>query len=432
MNNLKSILLLLTGMFLFQCTNPTSEETELSTELSFTNNNGGITLPNGFQAVVVADSVGSARHIAVRDNGDIYVALRVKKKGGGIAALRDTNQDGTADQVEYFGETTGTGMAIHDDYLYFSSKTEVFRVPLDDNLVPGGDVDTVISGFPEQGQHASKPFTFDKKENMYVTVGGPSNACQEEARTKGSPGIDPCPQLEWHGGIWRFDANQTGQTQQQDGHRYATGIRNAVALDWNNQTGALYAVQHGRDQLGTLWPDLYNDKQNAQLPSEDFLLIKEGYNFGWPYTYYDWQKNKRMVVPEYGGDGEKTAEAGKYQDPILTFPGHWAPNDLTFYEGDQFPSRYLHGAFIAFHGSWNRAPEPQAGYNVAFVPMSGEQPSGDYEIFADGFAGKDSFTAPSDATSRPTGVTVGPDGSLYVTDSVKGKIWRIVYTGDAE
>lgn len=432
MNSLKNILLLLTGILLYQCSNPTSKETDLPIDFNFTENNGGITLPDGFQAVVVADNVGSARHIAVRENGDVYVALRAKKEGGGIAALRDTNRDGKADEIKYFGDTTGTGIAIHEGYLYSSSKTEVFRVLLDDHLVPTGDVETVITGFPKQGQHASKPFTFDKEGNIYVTVGAPSNACQEEARTKGSPGMDPCPQLEWHGGVWKFDADQTGQTQQEDGHRYATGIRNAVALEWSNDAGALYAVQHGRDQLNTLWPDHFDDKQNAKLPSEDFLLLKDGYNFGWPYTYYDGQKDNRMVAPEYGGDGVKTAEDGKYQTPIMTFPGHWAPNDLTFYEGDQFPSRYQHGAFIAFHGSWNRAPEPQAGYNVVFVPMSGEQPSGDYEIFADGFPGKDTFTAPSDATSRPTGVTVGADGSLYVTDSVKGKIWRIVYTGNTE
>src|SRR5690606_20515971 len=149
--------------------------------------------------------------------------------------------------------------------------------------------------------------------------------------------------------------------------------------------------------------------------------------FGWPYTYFNGLKNQRMIAPEYGGDGIRTAEIGHYDTPILAFPGHWAPNDLTFYEGNQFPDRYRHGAFVAFHGSWNRAPQPQAGYNIAFVPFSGEHPSGDYEIFADGFPGVDTLSSPSDAISRPTGVTVGPDGSLYITDSVKGKIWRIVY-----
>lgn len=432
MKFIKTLFIILAPVAIFQCTETAKEQTEKEIQFAFAADNAGLVLPDGFKAVVVADSVGTARHIAVRDNGDIYVALRDLENGSGIVALRDTNRDGVADRTEYFGETTGTGIDIFGDNLYFSSKTEIYRIPLDDNLVPTGQVDTVISGFPEQSSHAAKTFTIDDNGNLYVNVGAPSNACMEETRTKGSPGMDPCPQLEWQGGIWMFDAAVTNQTQQEDGYHFATGIRNAVALEWNDNANALFAVQHGRDQLNTLWPEFYTDAQNAVLPSEDFLLIKEGSNFGWPYTYFDGIKNQRMIAPEYGGDGVKTSENGKFDNPILTFPGHWAPNDLTFYEGEQFPERYHHGAFVAFHGSWNRAPEPQAGYNIAFVPMSGDQPSGDYEIFADGFPGVDSFTSPGDAEYRPTGVTVGPDGSIYITDSTNGKIWRIVYQEPSE
>lgn len=417
---------------IFQCTSEPDDSQKPEEQLAFSPDNDGLVLPAGFKAVVVADSVGQARHITVRENGDIYVALRSLKNGSGIVALRDTNMDGRADQTKYFGETSGTGIDIFADNLYFSSTTEVFRVPLDEDLVPSGQVETVVTGFPEQRSHAAKSFAIDDHANLYVNVGGPSNACMEEARTKGSKGMDPCPQLEWQAGIWMFDATEINQNQQEDGYHYATGIRNAVAIDWNEAVDALYVVQHGRDQLNTLWPDYYTEEDNAVLPSEDFLLVRDGSNFGWPYTYYDGLKNKRMIAPEYGGDGVKTADPDQYDDPILAFPGHWAPNDLTFYKGDQFPERYREGAFIAFHGSWNRAPQPQAGYNIAFVPMSGDLPSGDYEIFADGFPGIESFTAPSDAQSRPTGIAVGPDGSLYISDSVKGKIWRIVYVGLAE
>jgi glucose/arabinose dehydrogenase len=113
--------------------------------------------------------------------------------------------------------------------------------------------------------------------------------------------------------------------------------------------------------------------------------------------------------------------------PIMAFPGHWAPNDVLFYTGDMFPARYRNGAFIAFHGSWNRAPRPQAGYFVAFVPFNGDMPSGDYEIFAKGFTGTDTLRSPDAARYRPMGLAQGPDGSLYIADSQKGRIWRVIY-----
>jgi len=112
----------------------------------------------------------------------------------------------------------------------------------------------------------------------------------------------------------------------------------------------------------------------------------------------------------------------------MAFPGHVAPNDLLFYTGDMFPERYKNGAFIAFHGSWNRAPEPQEGYYVVFVPFDGENPSGDWEVFADGFAGEEVIESTSDAEYRPCGLAQGPDGSLYVVDSNEGKVWRIIHS----
>lgn len=406
-----------------------TQQPDSGQKLNFDDNNGEITLPNNFKAVVVA-TLGSARHITAGDNGDLYVALANPHDGKGIAALRDEDNDGKADITKYFGEYTGTGIQLHNGYLYFGSDTSIVRYKMNgDELVPGGEPETVVSGFPTQSQHAAKSFTFDQSGNMYVNIGAPSNACQEETRTPESPGMKPCPQLESHAGIWQFNATTTGQTLQ-DGHRYATGIRNAVALDWNNEAGQLYVAQHGRDQLGSLWSDYYTDEDNAALPAEEFFLVNDGDNFGWPYAYYDWQKKQKMLAPEYGGDGKTPAEKGKYEDPIMAFPGHWAPNDLLFYSGSQFPEKYRNGAFIAFHGSWNRAPEPQQGYKVVFVPFDGKNPSGDYEEFADGFAGTDTLESPGNAKYRPMGLALHKDGSLYISDSQKGRIWRIVYTGE--
>jgi len=416
-----------------------NESIEANPEIVCAPDNGGITLPEGFCASLVVDSLGPARHIAAAPNGDLYVKTRSEE--GGIAALRDTTGDFRADIIERFSNMTPmgsgilweTGMVIHDGYLWASNTEAVYRWPMpeDGALVPEGDPEIVVSGFPEQRSHDSKSIAFDDNGYLYVNVGAPSNACQEQPRTPGSPGLDPCPQLERQAGIWRFHADSLGQTQQEDGIRYATGIRNVVGLDWNTETGALFVMQHGRDQLHTLWPDLYTQEQSAELPAEEMLRLTEGANAGWPYCYYDWQQEKKVLAPEYGGDGEEVGRCSEFLDPAVAFPGHWAPNALHFYRGEHFPERYRGGAFIAFHGSWNRAPLPQQGYRVSFVPFENGAPAGDYETFADGFAGTDSLESPSAAEYRPMGLAMGPNGELYISDSQKGRVWRVVYTGES-
>jgi glucose/arabinose dehydrogenase len=399
--------------------------------------NGGLELPDGFGAVIVARNLGRGRHIVVRENGDIYMTLLRPNNGGAIVGLRDTDGDGAADERVFFNPDLqrATGLALHDGFLYAASSTEVVRYELGDALKPTGEAEVIVSGFRGDNQHHAKTLAFDEAGNLYVNVGANSNACQERMRTPGSPGMRPCPQLEYQAGVWRYDANATGQTHPADGERYATGLRHCVAIDWrpafegDTAEPALYVVQHGRDQLNTLFPDHYDASANAELPAEEFHRLERGSDAGWPYTYWDPQRGERMVAPEYGGDGETPAEDGLYQDPIDSFPAHWAPNDLVFYTGEQFPSRYRRGAFVAFHGSWNRAPKEQAGYKVVFVPFGADGlPSGEHETFAEGFAGVHPIRSPRQAEHRPCGVAVGPDGSLYITDSVKGFVWRVFRT----
>jgi glucose/arabinose dehydrogenase len=407
---------------------PSCKQSDKTDGLTTDPENGGIDLPGGFTALIMADSLGRGRHIAVRSNGDVFLALQDLRNGKGIVALRDTTGDGKADVVAYFGDLPGTGIHIHKDYLYFAHDTVILRYKLREHeLLPDPSPETIVTGFNREYQHAAKTIAFDNAGNLYVNIGAPSNACQQNDRTPGSPGMDPCPILENYGGIWRFKDDLQDQTQAANGYRFATGLRNCVAIEWNDAVNNLYVVQHGRDQLNQFFPELYSDEDNANLPAEEFFLLEEGDDCGWPYCYFDDQKGQKVLSPEYGGNGDSIGRCAEKKDPVMSFPAHTAPNDLIFYSGDLFPGRYKQGAFIAFHGSWNRAPQIQEGYYVAFIPFEGRLPAADWEIFANGFAGKDPVVSPGDAVHRPMGLAVGPDGSLYISDSVRGTIWRILY-----
>ena len=272
------------------------------------------------------------------------------------------------------------------------------------------------------------PFIIDDKGTMYVDVGTATNACQLQNRQTGSPGADPCTELETRGGIWRFDANKTNP-QFSPAARYATGLRNAEGFAFD-ASGRLLVTMHGRDQLHANWPKLYKPTEEATLPAEELLLLKPGGDYGWPECYYDGVQHKRVLAPEYGGDGGKRVGVCATKiDPVASLPAHWAPNAMVRYDKSKFPERYRSGVFIAFHGSWDRAPYPQGGYNVVFQPLSGDRASGNCEVFADGFAGK--LETPGGAAHRPSGLAVGPDGSLYVSDDIRGRIYRIEYRGGA-
>ncbi|HUQ65179.1 MAG TPA: PQQ-dependent sugar dehydrogenase [Flavitalea sp.] len=385
-------------------------------------------LPQGFTSVSIAENVGKNRHVAVGPNGDLYVKLGQLKNGKGIIVLKETN--GKAKAINSFGDFGGTGIAIKNGYVYASNNQEVFRFKLNDKgtVDPSQKAEKIVTGLISRRQHEAKPITLDNEGNIYVTIGAPSNSCQVKDREKGSMGQDPCSLLDSTGGIWQFKADKLNQTYK-DGVRYATGIRNAMGIEWNDEVNDLYATQHGRDGLFQMFPEMYDEKQGAELPAEEMLRVRKGSDFGWPYCYYDQMLNKKILAPEYGGDKTKQGRCEGVETPVVAFPGHWAPNDIIFYTGNQFPEKYRHGAFIAFHGSWNRAPLKQQGYKVVFVPLKDGQLSGEYEVFADGFIGAPDIDSPDEAKSRPCGLAQAADGSLYISDSVTGHIWKISYKG---
>jgi glucose/arabinose dehydrogenase len=394
--------------------------------------NGGLTLPQGFCAAVVADGLGAARHMAVSPRGDLYVMLRRSAetaRPGAIVALRDADRDGRFEQQERFGAgLNGTAIVWRNNALYVGTDTRIVRLRMTpDALVPASEPETIVE-FPAQRSHAAKPFAFGSNGELFVHVGAPSNACQEPDRRAGVPGRQPCALLGLHGGIWKYDAEGTGQ-QHSEANRYATGMRHTTSLRVNPATGTIFQVQHGRDQLDTMWPQHFTAQQNADLPAEELQRLRQGANWGWPYCYFDLLQNKRVVMPEYGGDGKAEGDCAKYDKPLAVFPAHNAPLDLLFYTGAQFPAEYRSGVFITFHGSWNRSPLPMDGYNIRFVPFNGDAPSGPHRVFASGFPGKAQIMAPGEAAHRPTGLAQAPDGSIYVAEDTKGRIWRISYVG---
>jgi glucose/arabinose dehydrogenase/mono/diheme cytochrome c family protein len=403
-------------------------------------NNAGITLSPGFCATIFADNLGHARHLVVAPNGVVYVNTWSgryyhfgKVPAGFLVALKDTKGDGHADVVKRFGPSFaqgaagGTGIAYYNGAIYAEEKDKIVRYALTPGeIAPKGPPEIVVSGMPLGGDHPMHPFIIDPRGNLYVDMGSATNSCQVKNRTLDSPGIDPCAELSTRGGTWRFDANQRDQ-KFSPAERFVTGLRNGEGFAFDTD-GRLFATQHGRDQLSQNFPQFFNVHQGANLPAEELVVERQGDDFGWPECYFDGMVQKRLVLaPEYGGDGKKVGVCAQKQEPVAFFPAHWAPNDLLIDNFATFPAAYRGGAFIAFHGSWNRAPEPQGGYNVVFQPLKNGKADGDFVVFADGFAGP--IKDPGLAHFRPTGLAAGPDGALYISDDVHGRIWRVVAKG---
>jgi glucose/arabinose dehydrogenase len=385
--------------------------------------NGGIILPKGFCAVVVADSLPAPRHMVVMPNGDLYVSsMRT-----GMFGLRDTNGDGRANVVQDWGGTFHSSeVAVRDGYLYSDATTAILRFPIKSgSLTASGPADTLIGGLPPGG-HSAKTFVIGDDGTLYLNIGSRTNSCQTKDRALEIPGVDPCTERDSRAGIWAFRTDRIHQTPA-DGLHYGTGIRNSVGMAINPADKTLYVMQHGRDQLAANWPKYFDDAKSAETPAEELFHVTKGDDFGWPYCYFDRQVGKKLMAPEYGGDGKTVGRCASYKSNVASFPGHWAPNGLAFYTGQSFPARYRNGVFIAFHGSWNRAPLPQGGFNVVFQPMQNGKASGEYEVFAHGFMPANA--GPTTKARRPTGLAVGPDGSLYIADDLGGRIWRVIYTG---
>jgi glucose/arabinose dehydrogenase len=367
-------------------------------------------LPDGFCAIVVADTVGHARQIAVRSNGDIFVArLTSRRDSGGVTAIR-------GDSIERFGSGATHGLVLaSDSSLYVSTAHEVLHYRFVNNqLTPIRRVDTVVLGLPS-GPIPSHSLAIDARGMLLVNIGALQDGC--EKRT-------PCPDLATSAGIWRFDTGKRDQTIK-DGTRIATGLRDAVALAVNPRDTMIYAVADGPDSLHERFAQIDPFVAATHPAVEMVRIVSVRADYGWPYCYYDLVAGTRVQSPEYGGDGKQVGTCDRVIRPLVAFPAHWDPMALLFPRAGTLPANYASGVFVAFHGSSHRNPLPEDGYVVTFTPMKNGTPSIDYQIFADGFAG--SMKSPTGALHRPAGLAQGADGSLYVSDDKGGRIWKITY-----
>ena len=395
----------------------------------------GLKLPPGFRASVVADHLGVLRHLAFRDNNDLYVSTQWNVTGtsGDVIAIH-LNKDHAADQTQHFGVMAGgTGIRFYQGALYAASTSRVYRYSFHGkDLVPISDPAIVIDGMPAT-RNTSRGMAFDGKGNLYVSIGATAatNWCADPNIPKGAPpaGLKPCPLLDVRSGIWRFSASKLNQQFPKDGEKFATGIRDMAALSWSPADGALYGIMHGRDNT-------YKDFAKAVTPDQDDAIsdemdkVTKGTDFGWPYTYWDGVRKMRIVGPEYSGNNDTQAPADQYTTPVEYFHPRSSPLDIAFYTGKMFPASYHNGAFVSRHGGngagMNR-PNGNNGYDVLFIPFDKNGVAGPAQEFAENFAGPNATDKSNKAKYRPVGLGVAPDGSLYVTDSQSGKIWRISY-----
>jgi hypothetical protein len=242
-------------------------------------------------------------------SGQYFQGAPKAPAGGFIVALRDTNGDGKADQsarlgiTDSEGGTGGSGIALYKGFLYAEQGEKIVRYPLKPGGMAVGAAETIVSGLPTDGNHNMHPFVIDPKGQIFMDSGSATNACQVKDRQPGEPGAMPCTELLTRGGVWRFDANQTGQVFSAK-QRYATGIRNGEGFAFD-AAGRLFVTQHGRDQLSQNWSKSYTTEQGVELPAEQFVELRQSGDYGWPYCYYDGFRKKLMLAPEYGGDGKK-------------------------------------------------------------------------------------------------------------------------------
>lgn len=338
--------------------------------------------PSSFTVTKFADSLGKPRMLTVGEAGAVYVTDRM---AGTVTLLRDTNNDGRADQKQTVASIKDVhGLTIHAGKMYLVAIKDVYvsTINSDGTLT---EPQRIINDLPDGGQHPNRTIAFGPDGYMYITVGSTCNACADSNPENAT--------------ILRANADGTGRII------YANGLRNTIGFGWHPQTQELWGLDHGIDWLG-------DDQQEEELN-----LIKQGAFYGWPYIYGDGRYNPH---PRPMGDTTYADILAKTTLPSLLYEPHAAPMGMIFYTGSQFPAEYQNDAFATMRGSWNRTKP--SGYKVVRIHFENGKPVSAQD-FVTGFLVNNNQAQ----FGRPVGITMHTDGSLLFTDDNNGVIYRVSY-----
>jgi glucose/arabinose dehydrogenase len=342
-------------------------------------------VPTGFAVSVFARDLEHPRMLAVDGDGAVYVT---RPNEGDVVVLRPDDDGKLVRSTLVSGLPGVHGIALRGREVFLATPQRVVAVSLD---APAAAPRLVLDGLPDGAQHPNRSIAFGPDGALYVSVGSSCNAC-----------VETNPE---HATLLRADAESGKRST------WATGLRNTIGFDWHPKSGALFGMDHGTDWLGD------------DTPPEELNEIREGKDYGWPFCFADRRINPNMDEPK-GRAAERADTKAKYceksEPPALGTTAHAAPIAMLFYDGKSFPEAYQSAAFVALHGSWNRAPA--SGFGVAAIHFEGDRPVR-FEEFLTGFLLEDGTTQ----FGRPAGLAVAPDGALLVSDDANGVIYRVSY-----
>lgn len=349
--------------------------------------------PDGFEVKRFAENLEHPRWTYVAPNNDIFVAeSNTKNSANRITLLRDTDMNGEVDEQHVFKEglNQNLGMLVLNGFFYIANTDGLYRYAYEEgqNKLEGEGEKIVALSASGYNNHWTRNVITNKEGNkLYISVGSASNV--------GEQGME---KEKRRAAILEVNVDGSGEVI------YASGIRNPVGMDWNPVTGELWTAVNERDKIG-----------NNLVP--DYLTsVEKGGWYGWPYSYYG-----AINDPRWEDDPHQNL-VDMAIVPDVPLGNHTASLGLTFYTNSQFPEKYINGAFVGQHGSWNRAVF--SGYKVVFVPFEDGKPQKPVD-FLTGFIANEEA---GEVYGRPVGVTVAPDGSLLVNDDDGGIIWRVSTT----